>query len=336
MAESNKNMPVAKAEKAGKTNTKKGSLVKAKVELDCGKWISPQREQKYFIDGNADFPAVTFEIETVATGPYEWSWDICWTGMACPQKIGEKRFKPGNGAIQFREKGQFKSDSKIWVVEKLKNKVIGGLLTVRVNAGSEKFIRKIIIRGKNPGKAAVDKYLDEHWHDKYDLVLIKKIFQQESRNRQFYSDEQPLVSFDNGYGIGQLTNPSATYEEAWNWKEHVNTVMNKVLPDKRAKASKYLRGGKHGTLTYTREQYDTETAAFYNGRGRFYKWNTAKKVWEEDTTTTCDPDSNRSWDKSEHPGKTADQLKKEGVHSDYTGHCYAKHIIGTQGGFSEK
>lgn len=326
---SKKRKVVAKVKSAAKTDQVKNSLIKCEVKLESGEWVSPDSCKIFYIDEDANFPDITYEIKTDEPGPYEWSWEIKWTGMACPQADGGKRFTPKPGAITFLEKGGFKSDSKKWKAD-LNGLVIGGDITVKVKAGATTFIRKTFIRGKNPSKGKVDEYLDATWQDKKDLALIKKIFRQESRYRQFYSDEAPLVSFDNGYGIGQITNPKPNITQAWDWKEHIKIVMNIFLPDKRARAKKYLSQSGQTPNSYTQEQYDIETMAFYNGAGRFYKWDGSANKWIENDAAICDPNSNRSWAKAANPGMSLKELLKDNVKPNYTGHCYAKHILATQ------
>jgi len=323
---------IARCAAAGKTNKVEGSLVKCEVKLESGEWISPDSCKTFYINEDAQFPDITYEIKTNLPGPYEWSWHITWTGLACKQSTGHKRFKQDAGPLPaFVKRGSFKSDSKKWKADL--GGVFGGTLTVKVKAGGTTFARTTFIRGKNPGKEKVQAYLDANWKDKHDLALIKKIFQQESHYRQFYSDEQPLVSHDNGYGIGQVTNPRPSYADAWNWKEHLKTVMNKFLPEKRGKALEYFEKIGCGTL-YTQEQYDNETAAFYNGARRFYEsWDAKTKTLQENTTLICDPNSNSSWKKADYPDETAKELLKENVKSKSAGYCYTKHIIAEQGGF---
>ncbi|MBT9568218.1 MAG: hypothetical protein IV085_07950 [Thiobacillus sp.] len=318
---------VAKAKSAAKTDKVKDSLVKCEVKLEAGEWVSPDSCKIFYIDEDANFPDIVYEIKTDEPGPYEWSWVIKWTGTACPQADGKKRFKPNPGALLFSEKGDFTSDSKQWKAD-LNGQVLGGDLTVKVKAGGTTFIRKTFIRGKNPGKERVDAYIETSWKDKNDQVVIQKIFQQESRYRQFYSDEAPLVSFDNGYGIGQLTRekPRPSYKQAWSWKEHVKEIMNVVLPDKRNRAKEYLGQKGKTPNSYTQEQYDTETMAYYNGAGRFYKWDSSASKWNENYAAICDPNSNRSWSKADNPEMTLKELLKKNVKPSYTGHCYAKHI----------
>lgn len=313
------------AKGSAKSDNIKDSLLKCEVNLETGEWVRPEGCKVFYIDEDANFPDITYEIKTDESGPYEWSWVINYEGLACAQVDMKARTKPKEGSLKFVEHGRFKSDSKIWKAN-LNNKIIGGDLTVTVKTGSTTFLRKTFIRGKNPGSEKVHQFLDSNWTSAQDLILIKKIFLQESHYRQFYSDEMPLVSFDNGYGIGQITNPIPNYVTAWNWKEHVKTVMNIFLPDKRKKAKGYL--SQHGVDSYTQEQYDTETMAYYNGAGRYFIWDDNTQKWIEDDTKICDPNSNRSWNASEN--KTVKELLRDKTIPKYTGHCYAKHIQESQ------
>jgi hypothetical protein len=111
--------------------------------------------------------------------------------------------------------------------------------------------------------------------------------------------------------------------------------MNKFLPEKRGAARKHFERIGCGSL-YTQEQYDNETAAYYNGAGRFYEsWDAKTKTLQENTTLICDPKNNNSWKETDHPDKTAKELLKENVKSTPAGYCYTKHIIAEQGAFDE-
>lgn len=321
---------IAVAKNAGETNKTKSSLVKCEVKTNLDEWISPESCQVFYIDEDAKFPEINFEIKTDEPGPYYWEWLVRWRGLACQQKTGKLRFTPQGGALpEFIEKGKFESNETRWKAN-LNNQVIGGNLIVKVKTNKTVFIKKITIKGKNPDKARVQKYIEENWEDQKNKSIAKKAFQQETSYSHFYSDNEPLVSFDNGYGIGQITNPKPSYSEAWNWKDHIKTVMNKFIPDKRNKAKSYLSS--KGINSYTEDQYDVETLAFYNGAGRFHKWNEETKKWEENPDHICDPDSNKTWLKNEFPSLSSEELKKSNEKPKYTGHCYAKHIIKSQGG----
>ena len=320
---------IAKATNAGKANNTKDSLVLCEVKLENGEWVSPSSCQIFYIDEDANFPDITCEIKTDSSGTFEWSWEIKWTGLACPQAEGKNRYSSKKEKT-FSKSGTFDSADKKWKADL--GAIIGGDLTVKVKIGSTTFVRKTLIRGKSPSKekivAEIDLYADVD-----NKKLIKKIFQQESRYRHFYSDEMPLTSFDNGYGLGQLTNEPPTYEQIWNWKTHVKEIMKKRILTARVTAKDYLN--KHPG--YTQEQYDLETLAAYNGipKGqRYHNWNATNKEWVLNKDVTCDPtQSNKGWIMTEekNKGKTLSELQNDqGGKPFYTGRCYAEHVKNTR------
>lgn len=321
--------PIAKAKSAGKTNQVAESLVKCEVKLEKGEWLSPDSCKVFYIDEDANFPDITYEIKTVEPGPYVWSWKISWVVQACPQAAGKRRFKVKHPKT-FSKQGTFTSPSKAWKADL--GEVIGGDLTVTVKAGAQTFIRKTFIRGKEPGEEKVHAYLDT-FTNKDDVALAKKIFRQESKTKHFYSDEMPLTSFDKGYGLGQLTNEPPTYEQVWSWKKHVAEMINRRVPAARNIAKIYL--DKH--KGYSQEVYDLETLAAYNGipeKQRYHNWDEKNKLWVVNDHVICDPEkSNTGWnlDRKENIETTLDGLKGDKDSKPfYTGRCYAEHIKNTQ------
>lgn len=320
-----KNKPSAAANKAGKTNKTNGSVVECEVELDAGEWLSPDKGKTFCIDEDAKFPDIIFEIKTDVPGPYQWYWEIKWLVEACRLKEGKKRFKAKKAKL-YKKTGKFQSSRKKWKADL--GEVVGGTLTVKVEAGGKTFVRNALIRGKNPSVESVKQHLDKH-KDKRFVELLKKIFKQETNYRQYYSDEMPLTAFDNGYGIGQLTNPEPTYEQTWSWKAQVKYIMEVRLPYCRSVAKRHL--DKHGK--YTDEMLDTETLTPYNGvaKGQFYyNWNTKTNAWETNSDVVCDPEqSNKGWlmTEKENKGKSLSQLQNDKKSKPfYTGRCYAEHI----------
>lgn len=316
-----------KAKTAAKTNKVPSSLVKCEVAVENGKWISPSSCAKFQIDEDAKFPEIVFEIDTSNAGPFHWSWELKWSVLACPQKKGKSRFKPRKTKT-YIERGEFSSLSKRWHAD-LKGLIIGGELTVLVKVGASLFMRKAIIGGMEPGfdriSAELSLFLESHPKE---VALAKRIFIQETNCKHFYSDEQPLVSFDNGYGLGQATEPIPTFEQVWNWKKHVEYIVTNVIAGKRALARKYLE--KHGN--YTDDDLDAETLVFYNGANYHYLiWDNMQMKWVKNERILCDPQqSNTGWDlKSiENQKKTLEQLREgEGGKPRYTGRCYAEHIL---------
>lgn len=136
-----------------------------------------------------------------------------------------------------------------------------------------------------------------------------------------------MVSFDNGYGLGQATNPVPSCEQVWSWKKHVHYIVTVVIKEKRALAKKYLDA--HGS--YTNADLDMETLVFYNGANYHYLvWSKDEKKWKENGDVLCDPDqSNKGWDISNEKNKkmTLEELRKgQGGAPKYTGRCYAEHV----------
>jgi hypothetical protein len=321
--------PVARKKTAATTNATKNSLVKCELDLDRGRWLRPGRCQRFFISEEAEFPQMDFEIETSNSGPYAWSWEIQWVVKACPQKQGRNRFKARN-AKTFRKAGSFSGNERSWRADL--GAVVGGDLVVTVKAGADTFVRRVQICAKEPGEAKINAHVDTYAASHPDESSIaKKIIRQESRYRQFYSDDMPLVSFDNGYGLGQATNPVPSYEQVWNWKAHVKYMIEVVIKGKRAAAKKYL--DTHGR--YTNEQLDIETLVYYNGaNAHYYIWSEQQGRWTVNDHVLCDPlQSNTGWDmtKAANQGKTLPDLRAgKGSKPKYTGRCYAEHIENNQ------
>jgi hypothetical protein len=317
---------VAKAENAGKTNKRPGSLVRCEVNIEAGEWLSPASCSTYKIDEEANFPEIIYEIKTDEEGPYEWQWAIKWVVKACPQRRDKTRFNPKSSRI-CSESGKFTSKSKSWKAN-LNDKILGGVLTVKVRAGKTTFVRQTLVKGMEPGQERITaellKYSSKFPHE---AELAVKIFRQETGFRHFFSDDEPLVSFDNGYGLGQATNPIPSFEQIWNWKRHIKYIVEVVINEKRGLAKKYL--DKHGN--YSNEDLEMETLVHYNGADYHYLvWDGAKRKWIENNRVLCDPEkSNTGWDLAEvaNKNKTLQQLRgNEGGAPKYTGRCYAEHV----------
>ena len=317
---------VVKAENAGKTNKTNSSLVKCEVKFDEGEWISPDTCAVYWIDADAKIPEIIFKIKTDVAGPYLWSWDLQWNALACPQRRDRPRFKQKK-IKNYQMKGGFESLLKDWSAN-FDNLIVGGTLTVRVKAGAFTFVRRVFIKGVEPGEEKILTELTLYKKDNpHEAELAKKIFKQESKFLHFFSDGEPLVSFDNGYGLGQATNPVPSYDQVWNWKKHIQYIVTVVINEKRALAKKYL--DEHGH--YSDEDLDLETLVYYNGANYHYLvWDKISKKWQENSRVLCDPaESNKGWDLSEesNKAKTLDDLRKgQGGKPKYTGRCYAEHI----------
>jgi hypothetical protein len=312
-----------------KTNKKKGSLEKTVVLEDRGKWVQPKSGDKFYINEDAVFPTITFEIETTEGAPYEWSWVLIWPATVSGLKESAKRKKL---LKTFSEKGNFKQNQKKWQVN-LNGKTIGGTLTVQVKAGNELFKRSVYILGKNPGENRVKELLATI----DDVKGFDKLVAQESKFKNFINaDGKPIVAFDNGYGLTQMTNPAPSFEQCWNWKENVKggSSLYKV---KQRVAKEYLSQHKR---KYTDEQLKLETWSLWNG-GNYHIWDSTNNIWRRKPNMLCDSETgNIGWNmsKSDNKDKSEDELHerdkeqykkpppKKNRKWDYTGVCYAEHV----------
>jgi hypothetical protein len=168
----------------------------------------------------------------------------------------------------------------------------------------------------------------------------EKILQHEARGKNFIdADGLPVVAFDKGYGVAQLTSPAPAYEQVWSWKENAKTGLA-LYQTKRADAKRYL--SKHGKDSFTEEQLQIETYTRYNG-GSYHEWDGSAKKWVRHPNILCDTNaSNIGWNTGAdaNKGKSEPDLHKRDVKTyklgkagqdathdwDYTGVCYAEHV----------
>lgn len=304
------------------------SLVKVVIRQD-NQWLSPEPNATFQISRGAEFPEIVFEIETPHTGDIHWTWAASWVAKVSGLRESSAR----KGALRtFRASGSG-SYGKRWVAD-LHGQVLGGTLEVTAVAGETTFKRKVEIKGINPSKDEVRRFLDSL----SDVAGFDTIIEQESRHKHFINaDGQPVVAFDGGYGITQLTNPTPDYQQAWSWKENIRAGA-KLYQEKQRLAKHYL--GRSGRQ-YTDDQLRLETWARWNG-GRYHVWDDATGTWQRDDDVLCDSRTgNIGWDMTleDNQGKTEAELRKRdrGTYANprdkaaenkwkYTGICYADHL----------
>lgn len=326
MAKQKKPPVLAKKTAAAKLDKDPASLVLCEVRLEQGEWISPTSCQVFYIDEAAKLPDLDFEFKTDVAGPFDWVWEVKWIAKSCPQATGKDRFTPKGGVVTFVERGAFSSGDKKWRAN-FGGKVIGGEVTVTVTAPGVTFRRKAFILARNPSKDSVVAELEKYASLRQrEVRLAKLIFKQETNYRQHYSDGMPLVSFDKGFGLGQATTPAPSFEQAWNWRKHVEYVVCTVLPEKIGFAKNYLR-----SHDYSDDVLDAETLVHYNGANHhYYIWSASAKTWVVNDEVLCDPkESNKGWDMTakSNEKKTLEDLRNgKGGKPTYTGRCYAEHI----------
>jgi hypothetical protein len=313
-----------------KSNKNPKSLVKVVASTDVGKWCSPAAAATFEINGTPTFPTINFEIDTPAAGPYKWTWKITWNAKVSGVRESAKR---GSSVRVFSETGAFDSDKKAWVADV--GHVLGGVLTVEVKAGTELFRRSVTIKAANPKKDDVVTYLAAI----ADASGFDKILEQESHYKNVINaDGQPIVAFDKGYGMTQMTHPAPTYEQCWSWKANIDAGV--ALYQTKQRSAKTYLGQAH--RTYTAEQLKLETWSRWNG-GPYHKWDDKAKAWVRNDDIMCDTETgNIGWKMSEkdNAGQSEDDLhdrdkasygnpkknKGEANKWIYTGACYADHL----------
>lgn len=339
-----KNAPSKKLDKVSQTNTlskgvasasvtnkTKKSLTKVVVvETDSGEWVKPATGEKFYIDDEARFPEIAFEITTEIEPPYKWLWEISWEA-----KVSGLREKARGKLVQtFKEQGNFDQRAKTWDAKKI-GKVIGGKLVVKVIVDKQVFKRTVYILGKQPTQKQVDDYLISK-----NAGSLSKLIKQESQHKHFILlDSEPIVSGDKGYGLAQLTTPPPTFEQIWHWRKHWDEAI-KLFEIKRKIAKNYL--GKKDRQ-YTNEMLEVEAISRWNG-GEYHTYNDSKKTGERNPNILCDTATgNIGWDISAQKlnmGKTEAELRKrdkdqyskmrEGQTEEhpwhYSGVCYIDHV----------
>ncbi|MDH4580431.1 hypothetical protein E8F20_00905 [Pseudomonas sp. BN415] len=321
------------ARNAGKSNKVEGSVVRLISAANALFWVSPPDKEVFKITSEPALPEIIFEFKANIDGNYEWSWVIEWEAKTSGLR---ERARNGKTLQTFSEYGSFVGKGKKWVAD-FGGKILGGKLTVTVLVDGKKLERSVTIRGHNPNKEEIATYV-------YGLDGVRgfdKLLEQETGSKHFINlDGEPIVAFDKGYGITQMTNPAPTYEQAWNWKENI-AAGSFLYKEKVRLAEKYL--GQSGR-DYSDEQLQREAVSRWNG-GSYHEWDPNSETWLRRKNLLCDSQTgNIGWlaDKEENKDKTESELRErdketyklgtKGQSADhpwfYTGVCYADHVLG--------
>lgn len=323
--------PVAKKAAAAKTNKTKKSLVKVVVLEELGTWVQPASGAKFTISAEPKFPEIVFEVQTQDPGPYQWKWSIKWEA-----KVSGLREKPRGKVVRtFSQSGISETTQPTWTAS-LDGLVLGGILTVELQTASEHFKRSVYVIGTNPSPAEVAAFAATVPN----IVGFEKLLEQETHVKHFIDlDGEPIVAFDKGFGLTQITNPAPTYVQVWDWKE--NLKVGSQLYAKKQKEAKAMFAT-HPTPSATDDMVINETYGRWNGGG-YYEWSTAQKKWVRKSDIVCDPATgNIGWSPKieANKDKTVEELHdrdadvyKDGTagQSDehpwqYSGICYAEHV----------
>ncbi|HXD33133.1 MAG TPA: hypothetical protein VN643_18570 [Pyrinomonadaceae bacterium] len=279
------------------------------------KFTIPRINQPVTITSTPDWPSLSFETDL--TGPHVWYWTLKWN--------------------TFQKSGMQNTTGNRWdATATITN--YGGTLTVRAEAKQQMATIAVKILGTDPSIKEVNSYLAAKANTSgFEKILAQKILAHENNFRQFDDKREPKRSFDNGYGICQLTNPPPKFEQVWNWKLNIDAGV-KLFGEKRSAAITYLSKNNH---TYTAEQLKYETVCLWNG-GHYHVWDAKASKWVRNPNILCDSKTgNMGWDMTDpqNKGKTEAQLSKRdfgsysggkpapGSHWDHYGVCYADHLL---------
>jgi len=255
------------------------------------------------------WPSVAFETD--ASGPHSWNWTIQWGS--------------------FQKSGTAQTAGNTWdAQDAIAN--CGGTLTVNVTAGKDSGSITVKIQGANPSASDAQAYLaSKPGSDGFD-----KIIQHESKFRHFTAQGEPVKSFDNGYGMCQLTTPIPAFEQVWNWQQNIEGGLA-LFATKRAAAIQYLS---QNGRPYTEDQVRYEAVCRWNG-GSYHVWDSKANRWVRNPNILCDSKTgNIGWDMTDsaNTGKSEAELRQRdsgsyskrpaNAHWKYFGVCYADAILG--------
>ena len=229
---------------------------------------SPLLHDKFYISQDAAWPSVVFQTDAVLDVGEQliWEWDIAWG--------------------RYSDGGVAQTATAFWNAQSAITDR-GGLLSVVVKRGSVRTAcTSVQILGTQPETCDVEAYLDSQPGS----MGFGKILSHESCMKHFDAAGNPEHSFDDGFGMAQLTNPKPSYAQVWNWKLNVDGGLS-LFAQKRAEAQAYL--GHKGS--YTERQAVHETVSRWNG-GRYHVWD-AQRGWMRRPGILCDSKTgNAGWD----------------------------------------
>ena len=237
--------------------------------------ISPRNGERYLISAEPEWPSIAFEADAASTQPkLTWTWSLQWKG--------------------FSKSGVDVTTTNTWDAREVTvNR--GGTLTVSVQGTTASAPVTVHIQGSQPREESIHQYLIS----KPCGLGFEKILKHETHCMHFDRNGEPQRSFDNGYGMAQLTTPPPTYEQAWNWKLNIDGALE-LFDAKRRAAVAYL--GQEGRA-YTEGQLMREAVCRWNG-GAYHVWD-AHKGWARNPHVLCDSlTGNIGWD-STHPSNAA-------------------------------
>jgi len=273
-------------------------------------FTSPSANANFTITSAAQWPSIPFQTDQ--DGPHSWNWEVAWRA--------------------FKQSGSADTPSNQWDAKDVVTNC-GGTLTVTAQAGGQGASTTVKIKGTNPSADELAQFLASQPNSAgFDKILI-----QESHCRHFNSAGEPIKSFDNGYGMCQLTTPVPSFGQVWNWMLNVQGGL-KLFAQKRAAAVTYLS---QSGRSYTEDQLKYETVCRWNG-GNYHEWDETASQWVRHPNILCDSATgNIGWDMNDpqNQGRTEAQLHQRDsaayghkpardAHWKYSGVCYADKVLG--------
>jgi hypothetical protein len=227
------------------------------------KITTPLANAQFKIAADTTPPAIAFKTD--ATGAHVWTWKIVWGTFS---KTGTA--STSSGSLELKAP--------------LAN--LGGTLTVSAAAGGKTAQVEVSVIGANPTMAVIEQYLGTKANSDGFAAIIKH----ESKGKHFNTGGQPVKSFDNGYGLCQLTTPPPSFEQCWSWKRNIDAGLL-LFAAKQTSAKTYLS---QGGRTYTSAQLRFETVCRWNG-GSYHRFVGNK--WVRNPSILCDARTgNIGWD----------------------------------------
>jgi hypothetical protein len=271
-------------------------------------FTTPSANASFSISAAPAWPNVVFTTDQ--TGPHTWQWTIRWR--------------------TYSKTGAATTAGNVWDAQQSITD-LGGILSVRATAANQVAAIDVKIAGTNPSQVDVTSMISASAGSGGFDDLVRK----ESSYRQFGANGEPLRSFDGGTGLCQLTNPTPTFSQSWNWRSNITAGLA-LLAQKRNAAIAYL--GASGR-SYTPDQLTYETICRWNG-GAYHVWDTTNGAWVRDPNIVCDSRTgNIGWDLRDpaNAGQTEAALRARdsgayshrprGAHWDYYGVCYADDVL---------
>ena len=270
------------------------------------KITSPAPDAVFTIDSAANWPSIPFQTD--ATGPHTWTWKT------------------------FTQSGMENSSANQWDAQTAVVN-LGGTLTVTAKSGNDTARVTVTLKATNPTVADATTFLATQANS----AGFDKILEKEASFRNFNAAGEPIKSFDNGYGMCQLTTPPLTFTQVWNWKQNMEAGLL-LFATKRAAAVTYLT---QSNRSATDDQIKYEAVCRWNG-GHYHTWDAKSEAWVRNPDMLCDPAAgNMGWDMTdaENKGKSLADLHQRdsasfnyppanGAHWKYSGVCYADCLLG--------